>query len=75
VGVGRVGEGGGEVEEGGGAWWVGGELGLNAAAYGGLIEIALGFICVSNETNQVHTKSHYIYFNFSTCFGQLCTHH
>ena len=27
---------------------------------------------VLNEANQVHTTSQYIYFNFSTCFGQLC---
>ena len=23
----------------------------------------------------MHTTSYYIYFNFSTCFGQLCAHH
>ena len=28
----------------------------------------------SNEANS-HTTSWYIYFNFSTCFGQLCAHH
>jgi len=39
------------------------------------VKIALGFMCVSNEANQVHTNSQYIYFNFSTCFGQLCAHH
>jgi hypothetical protein len=35
------------------------------------VKIALGFICVSNEDNQVHTDSQYIYFKFSTCFDQL----
>ena len=30
---------------------------------------------VSDEANQVHTTSQYIYFNFSTCFDQLCAHH
>ena len=49
--------------------------GLNVAACGSLIKIALGCICVSNEANQVHTNCQYIYFNFSTCFGQLCVHH
>ena len=36
-----------------------------------------GFDCwsFSNETNQVHTTSYYIYLNFSTCFGQRCVHH
>jgi len=48
---------------------------LNVAACGGLIKIALGFVRVSNEANRVHTNSQYIYFNFSTCFWQLCAHH
>jgi len=39
------------------------------------VKLALGFICVSNEAIQVHTNSQYIYFKFSTCFGQLCAHH
>ena len=34
-----------------------------------------GCICVSNEANQVHTNCQYIYFSFSTCFGQLYVHH
>ena len=29
----------------------------------------------SNEASQVHTTPQYMYFNFSTCFGQLCAHH
>jgi hypothetical protein len=52
-----------------------GVVGLNIAACGGLIKTALGFIRFSNEANQVHINSQYIYFNFSTCFGQLCAHH
>ena len=39
------------------------------------VKIALGFIWVSNEVNQLHTNSQYIYFNFCTYFGQLCAHH
>ena len=30
---------------------------------------------VSNETNYVHATCWCIYFNFSTCFGQLCANH
>jgi len=48
---------------------------LTVAACGGLIKIALGFISVSNGVKQVHANSRYIYFKFSTCFGQLCSHH
>ena len=28
-----------------------------------------------NEANQLHTTSYYAYFNFFTCFGQLCANH
>jgi len=49
--------------------------GVKFAACGGLIKIAMGFISVSNEFNHVHANSRYIYFKFSTCFGQLCAHH
>ena len=70
IGVYRENSGKQEMTQSGNKWG-----GLNVAAYGGLIKIALGCTCVSNEANQVHTNCQYIYLNFSTCFGQLCAHH
>ena len=37
-------------------------------------QIILNYISFSNEAKLLHNTSCYIYFNFSTCFGQLCAH-